>query len=374
MTSAMADGDVDIYGDLCGDLPFRSPAASPAPLLSPVPLPSPALQPSPAPSQQLDAPPSPAPLLAPPLPAGLPESKGPQTWVAPGYEHLAPRTGSVTSVIVEGGEVIAGSTDSEVIPAAPDPECEDDDEEALEPELLAVASAADRNSLRSRRRNDPRTNVVEAAPGKAPPQPLRGADPSSACTQFLLLGGLPPGLPEAELRRLSEQFGELNAIRVLEDAATGKPVGIALLEYAAAESAARAAGVGNGLCALSAWPIMTVAPPRLVLVGRELLNMLRAASPPWTEGGHCSEDLRCVLLRQFEQWGLYMRQELRSGDASPTRQLSRQGSALSLTRSNSRGESPERPRRDESWTDKLNALKRKVNQNSGGGDAKRERI
>merc|ERR1719277_1199214 len=129
----MADGDVDIYGDLCGDLPFRSPAASPAPLLSPAPLPSPALQPSPAPSQQLDAPPSPAPLPASHAsPVGLPESRGPQTWVAPGYEHLAPRSVNVTSVIVEGGEVIAGSTDSTVIPAA-DP-CEDD-EEALEPEL-----------------------------------------------------------------------------------------------------------------------------------------------------------------------------------------------------------------------------------------------
>lgn len=387
--------DIDIYGDLCADLPTPSPGA----LASPAPLPSPV-----APLEAIDAGPR---ALAPPRlqpPPGLPPGVapaygsprarspprlgfgvaegagsspaaggGPQTWVAPGYEHLAAGVGNVTSVIIEAGEVIAGSMSAAADQAAAAATAEEvDDDDALEPELLAVASTAER---KPRKRDNARgTTGLELAIPDGPPPPLKGADPASACEQLLLLGGLPLTLHEAELRRLAERFGALNAISggVVEE--TGRPAGIALLEYSTAASASRAAQGGSGICGLPAWPIMTAPPPKLVLVGRELLGMMRAGGPPpWPEGGACSDDLRCVLFRQFERYGLYLRRD----DASPTRQLARQNSTGSLgahsTRSASQGDSPERPRRQEGWADKLQALKRKVNGKQDLGEVKRMR-
>lgn len=380
--------DIDIYGDLCADLPAPSPATltSPAPLQSPAPsiqeeaLPFTEAAPHSRAPPRFSPPPGPPPGLPvfSPAPDRSPDSpliqevdsSGPQTWVAPGYEHLAPSAGRVTSFIIEGGEIVAGSAAAAAGLAGA---AEVEEEETLESELLAVASTADRSNVRPRRKNASDASAPEAAPGRGPLQPLLGADSASVCSQFLLVGGLPLTLLEAELRRLAQQFGQLNAVRGLDDAVSGKSAGIALLEYKTAESASRAAGAGDGICASTAWPIMTAAPPKLVLVGRELLNILRAASPPWTEGGPCSDDLRCVLLRQFEQWGLYRR----SGDISPPRQLARQGSgSLQLARSGRRGDSPEAqaPRREEGWANKLQALKRKVNSKQDLGDAKRERV
>jgi len=387
--------DIDIYGDLCADLPTPSPGA----LASPAPLPSdveviaidaapPRLQPPPGlppgpPVVLIAAHGSPRPASPPRLGYGtmdggssspVASSGGPQTWVAPGYEHLAAGIGSVTSVIIEAGEVIAGSMDAaaEQATAAGRPVEVDSDDDVLEPELLAVASTTER---KPRKRDSSRAATgLELAIPNAQPLPLAGADPTSSCEQFLLLGGLPLTLPHGELQRLAGKFGALNAISggVVEE--NGRPAGIALLEYSTAARASRAAQGGSGICSLPAWPIMTAPPPKLVLVGRELLGMMRAGGPPpWPEGGACSDDLRCVLFRQFERYGLY----LRRSDASPTRQLARQNSAGTLSlRSRSQGDSPERPpapRREEGWADKLQALKRKVNGKQDLGDVKRIR-
>lgn len=363
---AMADIDIDIYDDLY--LLSPSPAA----------LASPAAQPSPVASQEQQPRAQALPQGLPPGPptrsswspqrSGLGRSnsdvsetaaKGPQTWVAPGYEHLAPRSGSVTSVLHDGrGAADESSRDAPVLEdtgRAAEGDRSNTDESSDEADgvfSLGEIRASEVTSAPTRKR-------LPAQPEAPLAQlPLPGASPASTCDQFVLLGGLPPTLPEAELRRLAEKFGQLNAVVVLEDAACkGKSAGIALLEYSSTEGASRAAGIGDGLCASSAWPILAVSPPRLVLVGQELLGMMRAGSPPWPEGGGCSDDLRCVLLRQFEQWTLARR----SSDTSPPRALSRQGSGpLALTRSSSRG-SPEPQRREEGWAAKLRALKRKVN-------------
>jgi len=125
---------------------------------------------------------------------------------------------------------------------------------------------------------------------------------------------------------------------------------------------------------LTAWLVMCVAPPKLVLVSRELLGMMRAGVPPWPEGGPCSDDLRAILVRQFDMWNL-RGSGSRSFDCSPPRGLHRRGSNSSLGGGRSGSPEQERPRKEEGWADQLRALKRKVNSKQDlTADAKRERV
>ncbi|CAE8591796.1 unnamed protein product, partial [Polarella glacialis] len=135
-----------------------------------------------------------------------------------------------------------------------------------------VAPSLEGNSAGSRTRR----REVLLFIGPPPPQPAS----TGAAGCFVLVGGLPWWLTDVELRRHGEQFGGIRSIRVLDHPGSGKSAGIALLEYALVEAG--------------------LARPRLVLVSNELFAKLRSGMLPWPDGGPCDEELRAILLRQFD--------------------------------------------------------------------------
>jgi len=102
------------------------------------------------------------------------------------------------------------------------------------------------------------------------------------------------------------------------------------------------------------------AKPRVVLVSQELFGRLRSGTLPWPDGGPCAEDLRAILLRQFDMShnSAMIRRNSRDAGGSPLRGLQRRNSNASG------GFSPdaERPRREqEGWAEKLKKLQTNVN-------------
>mmetsp|Transcript_4387 Transcript_4387/g.8785 ORF Transcript_4387/g.8785 Transcript_4387/m.8785 type:complete len:454 (-) Transcript_4387:16-1377(-) len=188
------------------------------------------------------------------------------------------------------------------------------------------------------------------------PQTMGGGNPAE---RLVLVGGIPWWLSDAELRRPAEQFGQLRSIRILESERSGKSVGIALLEYTAMEAAQRAANPAEGFCTLSLWATLEEAKPRAVLVSQELFGKLRSGSLPWPDGGSCAEDLRTIMLRQFDMShsSALIRRNSGSVVGSPV-------SGVQRRNSNSGGRaSPdaERPGKEEGWAEKLKKLQSNVN-------------
>jgi len=420
--------DLDIYGDLCADLPSSSPLASPGSVASPPPEDAPpssraAVQASSSSAtarrvSRGSGSPAEADKAPPHVSAGgTSAKKGPQTWVAPGYEDW-----TSSGFVVAGGEVVGISADTE---AGGDSQ----DFEALRQELAAAekpravattavassatkaaacASSSPENSIDANADTDDsdddsgddvqlgevHASQTGARPLHKPPgdfgQPAQSSaqkddasrasgasaaasgeralkprssspddEPKSPAECYVLVGGLPPTMSNTELRKLAEQFGQIKSMRVLEEPGRSmRSAGIALLEYATPDGAIKAAGVGNGLCALSAWLLMGVPSPRLVLVSQELLGMMRAGTPPWPEGGPCSDNLRYLMVRQFDMWNLSARR--RPAD-SPPRGLRRANSSGSFDGPRQRSPGNGRGRKGEGWEDQLKALKRKVN-------------
>lgn len=209
-----------------------------------------------------------------------------------------------------------------------------------------------------------RRKEVSLFMGPPPPTPHTpgGGNPAE---RLVLVGGVPWWFSEADLRRQAEQFGQLRCIRILESERSGKSTGIALLEYTTMEAAQRAANPADGFSSLSIWVILVVeaklveAKPKAVLVSQELFGRLRSGTLPWPDGGSCGEDLRAILLRQFDM--SHSSALVRSNSNSkPAFGLPSQG----LQRRNSNpGASPdaERPRREECWAEKLKKLQTNVN-------------
>lgn len=207
-----------------------------------------------------------------------------------------------------------------------------------------------------------RRKEVSLFMGPPPPTPhtLGGGNPAE---RLVLVGGVPWWFSEADLRRQAEQFGQLRCIRILESERSGKSAGIALLEYTTMEAAQRAANPADGFSALSIWVILVVeaklmeAKPRAVLVSQELFGKLRSGTLPWPDGGSCGEDLRSILLRQFDMSHSSALVRSNSKPALPSQGLQRRNSNPGP------GASPdaERPRRDEGWAEKLKKLQTNVN-------------
>jgi len=193
--------------------------------------------------------------------------------------------------------------------------------------------------------------------GPPPPIPhtLNGGNPAE---RLVLVGGVPWWFSDAEVRRQAEQFGQLRSIRILESERSGKSVGIALLEYITVEAAQRAANPAEGFCTLSIWATLVEAKPRVVLVSQELFGRLRSGTLPWPDGGSCGEDLRAILMRQFDMShsSALVRSNSRPVGGSPVHALQRRNSNVG-------GASPdvERPRREEGWAEKLKKLQTNVN-------------
>eukprot|EP00746_Dinoflagellata_sp_MGD_P011398 gnl/MRDRNA2_/MRDRNA2_123881_c0_seq1.p1 gnl/MRDRNA2_/MRDRNA2_123881_c0~~gnl/MRDRNA2_/MRDRNA2_123881_c0_seq1.p1 ORF type:complete len:389 (-),score=67.13 gnl/MRDRNA2_/MRDRNA2_123881_c0_seq1:41-1207(-) len=200
--------------------------------------------------------------------------------------------------------------------------------------------------------------IVEAAPkgtkrretpvffGAPPPVPSGGGTRK----HLLLAGGFPWWATDAELRRHCEHFGTVRRMRLLDCPATGKSLGIALVEFTTEEGVTKAANPQEGLMSLAAWS-GSGSSLRLCLVSDELFERIRAGNLPWLDGGHCSQDLRAILERQF--------------DVVPT--------APELARQRNRGR--EDPRLDGNfgdgaWRNKLSSLKAQIN---SGGSMKRLR-
>lgn len=230
------------------------------------------------------------------------------------------------------------------------------------------------------RRKEPPLHI-----GLSPPPSLASG---STADCLLIAGGLPTWMPETDLRRHAEQFGALRAFRLLDATSGGllagltssggsSHSGIALLEYTVPEAAQRAAQLKEGFCALPVWESMKVVAPRLVLVSNELFVKLRAWQPPWLEGGPCGEDLRSILLRQFDR-----SHEDRGGarrlDDGDARGLRRRASGD--VGNTSRGASPEavdRPDQQEVWKDRLRGLRTNINRRQEAGlaeDPRRKRL
>jgi len=198
-----------------------------------------------------------------------------------------------------------------------------------------------------------------------PPPVLHTSSAGNPAERLVLVGGVPWWFSDAELRRQAEQFGQLRSIRILESERSGKSVGIALLEYTTMEAAQRAANPAEGFCTLSIWVILeqsklVEAKPRAVLVSQELFGKLRSGTLPWPDGGSCGEDLRAILLRQFDMShnSALIRSNNRPAGGSPLHGLQRRNSHAS-----GGGASPDvdRPRREEDWAEKLKKLKTNVN-------------
>eukprot|EP00927_Polykrikos_kofoidii_P072987 TRINITY_DN69069_c0_g1_i1.p1 TRINITY_DN69069_c0_g1~~TRINITY_DN69069_c0_g1_i1.p1 ORF type:complete len:440 (-),score=69.12 TRINITY_DN69069_c0_g1_i1:75-1343(-) len=196
----------------------------------------------------------------------------------------------------------------------------------------------------------------EASVFLGPPPPVPRQTGGAEC--LVLLGGLPWWLSDVELRRHGEVFGQVRSIRFLDFHRSGKSTGIAVICFCEREGAQRSAAPTNGLCNLTVWDAAGVPPPRLVRVSTELYERLRVGTLPWIEGGPCSDDLRSILMRQFDK----------SLVASSSKRR-RAGNG------NFGGPSPERvdekpqPRREEGWAEKLKALKVNVNSRQGVADA-----
>jgi len=184
-----------------------------------------------------------------------------------------------------------------------------------------------------------------------PPPPLPASTSAANC--LILLGSLPWWLPDTDLRRLAEQFGQVRSLRVLDHLGSGKSAGIALVEYLQTEAVQRASSAAEGICKLGAWK--GLAAPRLVPVGAELLGKLRSGVLPWPDGGPCSAELRSILLRQFDMSHL----ETSKGGR---RQSSPPRTRGGLGRPQGQTESKNRVTEDSmSWADKLKKLKGSVN-------------
>eukprot|EP00931_Biecheleriopsis_adriatica_P034391 TRINITY_DN19869_c0_g1_i1.p1 TRINITY_DN19869_c0_g1~~TRINITY_DN19869_c0_g1_i1.p1 ORF type:complete len:471 (-),score=97.80 TRINITY_DN19869_c0_g1_i1:51-1430(-) len=234
-------------------------------------------------------------------------------------------------------------------------------------DTVAAADAGRSTGMKTRRR--------EVLLFMGPPPPLP-ASSSSSSSCMALLGGLPWWLPDTELRKNAEQFGPIRSIRVLDHPGSGKSTGVALLEYLQPEAVKKAASQTEGICKLAVWQSLAVR-PRLVLISGELHGKLRSGVLPWPDGGPCSEDLRSILLRQFDLSHLEAsnargsRPE-RKGAPPPRRQGS-QGALVPGRQDRSAEGSARRPRgspdatrdqkEDESggWADKLKRLKASVN-------------
>jgi len=194
--------------------------------------------------------------------------------------------------------------------------------------------------------------------GPPPPQVSNYAG-TAQC--LVLVGGLPWWLTDANLRRYTEQFGQLRCIRILDFERSGKSAGIALLEYARPEGARNAADPKEGLCQLAVWESLGVPAPQLVLVSSELFSKLRSGVLPWPDGGPCSDELRAIMMRQFDQSHNKQRQSGDSPARARRRTLTTAGSNTSLGSGRTGSPESDRPGREEAWADKLRALKGNVN-------------
>merc|ERR1712187_253505 len=157
------------------------------------------------------------------------------------------------------------------------------------------------------------------------------------------------------------------------------------IEFATFEAAQRAGASSKGISSLPYWEAAKVPAPKVVLVSRDLFERLRSGTVPWPDGGPCSDDLRTILARQFDQSHVSV-----TRNRSPPRQQRRSSpprrTGSSTLAESRRGSSPDRPRpeihddRDPrrssgaaggGWEEKLKALK--MNVNNGASTTKRLR-
>lgn len=177
---------------------------------------------------------------------------------------------------------------------------------------------------------------------------------SSDC--LVLLGGLPWWYSDADVRSQAENFGQVRCIRILACEKSGKSCGIALIEYLVPESAKKAADSNEGLRNRGLPRENPDKPARLVLVSLELFRKMRGGALPWLDGGSCSEELRAILMRQFDM--SYMPAARRKHSRSPRRK--------GRGKTDSFRDSPEPQNRGGGdWADKLKDLKQKVHGGRG---------
>merc|ERR1711879_736467 len=116
--------------------------------------------------------------------------------------------------------------------------------------------------------------------------------------------------------------------------------------------------------------------PRSVLVSHQLFPKLRLGVVPWPDGGECSDDLREILMRQFDLLHTPTKTKtdrdprVRSADDSPSRAgrrppIRRTSSGTASVGGQPRpSPEPEKPKQEEPWADKLKRLQRNVNTRS----------
>eukprot|EP00929_Paragymnodinium_shiwhaense_P003457 TRINITY_DN103997_c0_g1_i1.p1 TRINITY_DN103997_c0_g1~~TRINITY_DN103997_c0_g1_i1.p1 ORF type:complete len:454 (+),score=87.44 TRINITY_DN103997_c0_g1_i1:235-1596(+) len=216
-----------------------------------------------------------------------------------------------------------------------------------------------------------------------PPPPSSVVQQVAGC--FVLLGGLPWWLSDSELRKHAEQFGTIRLIRLLDYVRSGKSAGVALIGYTTVEAATKALAPSQGLPHLPVWRV-TKCVPKVMPVSSDLFEKMRREPLPWPEGGPCSDDVRSILMRQFDLEASVLTVSTRSRvvHRSPPggkRKLDKSASttpAPASEQSRWKGarrsaDFEERPRTSEgggggssSWTEKLKLLKAGVNNRTQG--------
>lgn len=194
---------------------------------------------------------------------------------------------------IELGEVKASETGTKVREHRPRPHWQPPGQGAPAPQ---AAPAPKPGTVGAAKRGVKRKEITVFI--GAPP-PLPQGQGTADC--FILIGGLPWWLSDADLRGQAEHYGQVRTIRILDFERSGKSAGIAAVEYTQPEFATRAADSVDGMRSRPVWKQITgKKAPKLVLVSNELLKRFKAGVLPWSEGGPCSEELRSILMRQFD--------------------------------------------------------------------------
>lgn len=233
-------------------------------------------------------------------------------------------------------------------PVSEEVEDSDDDGSVHLGEVLASQTAA----------RAPPGGPANAVPGSHWTTPV----PVVPCAQrphegFLLLAGVPGWLTDAELRKHASQFGQVRNLRTLCDS-KGKSVGILLLEYSDIQSVRRATEA-DGICRMRMLQGFGIV-PRVMSVSSELHGALcrpaGANLAPWPDGGGCGEELRQKLMDAFGVQPVGSKKRSKAEEAANLTEEIKKLKGVPLASIPAR-EAPKESKAGEDWAKKLKTVK-----------------
>jgi len=222
------------------------------------------------------------------------------------------------------------------------------------------------------------SQTAARAPPGAPANAVPGAShrgapaPTVPCAKrqhdcFMLLAGVPSWLTDAELRKHASQFGQVRNLRTLSDS-KGKSMGILLLEYSDVQGV-RKATEADGICRIRLLQGFGIV-PRVMLVSPELHQMLckaPAEDAPWPDGGSCAEELRQKLMDVCGVQPVGSKKRTKAEDAASLTEEIKKLKGVPLAKIPVDVESKQH-KAGEDWFKKLKGLKGSVHPSADGED------